>query len=300
MNIQKWLKENTTDMSSKTIAITGSTGGLAKHLVSVLASLNAKLILINRNKEKTEKQIAELKETYPNISIEFIECDLANFDNVKEVTEQFKTKEIDILYLAAGVYNVPRFKTKENFDNIFQTNFVSHYYIAKELLPQLNKRNGHIVAVSSIALNYSTLDENDIDFSSRKKASKVYGNSKRFLTFALHELMRHQHAKLSVVHPGVTLTDMTNHYPKAINWLVKIFIKLLFPSTQKACLSLIKGIFETTESSTWIGPKIFNIWGKPKKQKIKNSNNEEIKKIYNIAENIYKKLKFDTEKNTSL
>lgn len=300
MNIQKWLKDNTTDLSSKTIAITGSTGGLAKHLVSVFASLNANLILINRNKEKTQKQIAQLKEAYPNISIEFVECNLSNFDNVKSATEQLKSKEIDILYLAAGVYNVPRFKTKENYDNIFQTNFISHYYITKELLPQLNKRNGHIVAISSIAHNYSTLDENDIDFKTRKKASKVYGNSKRFLTFSLHELMKHQQSKLSVVHPGVTLTDMTNHYPKAINWLVKIFIKLLFPSTQKACLSLIKGIFEITENSTWIGPKLFNIWGKPKKQKIKNSNIEEIKKIYNIAENIYNELKFGTQKNTSL
>ena len=91
--------------------------------------------------------------------------------------------------------------------------------------------DGKIVVVSSVAYNYSTIDENDIDFSTRKKASKVYGNSKRFLTFALMELLQNSHCKLSIVHPGITLTQMTNHYPKYINWLVKFGIKILFPTT---------------------------------------------------------------------
>lgn len=287
MNIEKWIKENSSDLQGKTIAITGTTGGLAKHLINTLASLNANFIFLNRDKAKTEKQIQELVLLHPNVKIEFIECDLSNFESVKISTDILKQKHVDILYLAAGVYNVKRFKTDIGFDNIFQTNFVSHYYIVRELLPHLNEINGKVVAVSSIAYNYSKIDENDIDFSLRKKSSKVYGNSKRFLTFALHELMKNQKATLTIVHPGVTLTTMTNHYPKAINWLVKFGIKLFFPTTEQASLSLIKGVFANSSYHEWIGPKIFNVWGKPKKQKIKNATNEESKKIFNIAENIY-------------
>ena len=283
MNIQNSIQENT-------FTITGSTGGLAQVVVNFLAKFNANFIFLNRNKEKTESQIKELALLYPNINIEYIPCDLSNFESVKNATHILKQKHIDILYLAAGVYNVKRFKTDIGFDNIFQTNFVSHYYMVKELLTRLNKTNGKIVAVSSIAYNYSTIDDNDIDFSSRKKASRVYGNSKRFLTFGLHELMKNQSSQLSIVHPGVTLTTMTNHYPKAINWLVKLGIKLFFPKIEQASLSLIKGIFENTQPFEWIGPKIFNIWGKPKKQRIKNIPTEEISKIFNIAENIYNNL----------
>ena len=290
MNIQQWLKINTRDLTGKTIAITGSTGGLAKQLISSLAPLNANFILLNRNKEKTQQQINYLKDKHPNIAIEYIECNLADFESVKNATTILKSKHIDILYLAAGAYNIPRLKTKQ-YDNIFQINFVSHYYMVKELLPQLNSFNGKIIAVSSISYNYSKIDENDIDFSKQKKASKVYGNSKRFLTFSLHELMQNQTATLAIVHPGITLTSMTNHYPKYINWLVKIIIKLMFPSTKKASLSLVNGVFATTEFQTWIGPRIFNNWGFPKKQKINNIKNQEIKKIFNTAENIYKKLK---------
>ena len=291
MNMQKWIKENTSDLTGKTIAITGSTGGLLNNIVKIFASLNANLILLNRNKEKSEHQINELRSLFPNIKIEFIACDLSNFENVKSATEKLKQKHIHILYLSAGVYNVKRYKTNLGYDNVFQTNFVSHYYIAKELLTNLKAVNGKIVAVSSIAYNYSKIDTADIDFLTRKKHSKVYGNSKRFLTYSLMELSKIENVNLSIVHPGVTLTEMTNHYPKAINWLIKIFIKLFLPSNKKASLSLIKGLFEDTTYGKWIGPKIFNVWGKPKHNQLKSFNLNEVNKTYEIAESIYNRIK---------
>ena len=107
---------------------------------------------------------------------------------------------------------------------------------------------------------------------------------------SLFELLKNENTTLSIVQPGITLTNITNHYPKAINWLVKIGIKLFFPNTKKASLSLIKGVFDKTEYPYWIGPKIFNIWGKPKKQKLKNIDNKEIKNIFNISEKLYNNL----------
>jgi len=291
MKIRTWLKNNTNDLSGKTIAITGSTGGLANFLVENLAKLNANFIFINRSKEKTDKQINNLLKFYPNIKLEFIQCDLSNFENVESATKILKQRHIDILYLCAGAYNIPRYKTNLNYDNVFQINFISQYYIAKELLNNIKSRNEKIVAVSSIAHNYSKLDENDIDFSSRKKHSKVYGNAKRFLTFSLMELCKKENVDLSVVHPGVTLTEMTNHYPKAINWLVKLFIGLFCHSTKKATLSLIKGVFDSTSYHEWIGPPIFQVYGKPKKIKLHTCKATESKKIFEIAENIYQDIK---------
>ncbi|MBO5955058.1 MAG: SDR family NAD(P)-dependent oxidoreductase [Clostridia bacterium] len=291
MNIQKLIEDNTGDLSGKTIAITGSTGGLTGSLVKVLAGLGANLILLNRNKEKTQRQIDELLTLYPNIKIDFIQCNLSNFESIKTATHMLKQKQIDILYLAAGVYNVKRFKTDLDYDNVFQTNFVSHYYMAKELMNNIKTSNGKIVAISSIAHNYSKIDAHDIDFSSRKKHSKVYGNSKRFLMFSLMELCKRENVNLSIVHPGLTLTEMTNHYPKAINWLVKIFIKFFCPNTQKASLSLIKGVFDNTTYHRWIGPSFLQVYGKLKKIKLKSCTESESKMIFEIAEDIYNHIK---------
>ena len=278
MNIKKWINLNTHDLTGKTIALTGTTGGLMNIVVDFLCSKNANLILLNRNKELTEKQILNLQAKYPHINIEFVECDLENFESVKIATEVLKTKHIDILYLSAGA--------SLGFDNVFQINFISHYYMAKQLLPILNVRNGKIVAVGSVAHKYSKINPHNIDFSQQKKSSKAYGNAKRFLMFSLMKLLENERCKLSIVHPGVTLTNMTNHYPKAINWLVKIGIKLLFPTPKKASLSFIKGIFESTELLEWIGPAIFNVWGYPKKAKIKIDDSE-MENIFITAERIF-------------
>lgn len=291
MSIENWLKENTHSLNGKTIAITGSTGALANELVHQLANLGAGFIFINRDEKKTKEQIKKLISLYPNLKVEFIQCDLADFDSVKTATDKLKKKSFDIFYACAGAYNIPIHQTNIGYNNIFQINFLSHYYMINEILPILNAKKGKIVAVGSIAHNYSKLDEKDLDFSNHKKASIIYGNAKRFLMFALFELMKNQETALSIVHPGVTLTEMTNHYPKAINWLIKFGIKLFFPSNKKATLSLIKGFFDCTNYHEWIGPKIFDVWSLPKKKKLRTCSQQESEKIFNIAEKIYKTIK---------
>lgn len=290
MNISKWLKLNTQDLTNKTVAITGSTGGLGTEIVKILLSLNANLVLLNRNLDKSLKQKQEMLILYPHAKIEIVQIDLSNIAKVKSTVKDLKKFKIDILIHNAGIYNVPIQITKSGYNNVFQTNFISPYYITKELIKTSNILK--VVVVSSIAHNYSKTNTKDIDFSNHKKQSKIYGNSKRFLMFSLYELLKNdKNINLSIVHPGITLTNMTNHYPKALNWLVKIGIKILFPPPKQASLNIIKGIFDKTNYHEWIGPKIFNIYGKPTKKKVKTASIEECKQIFEIAENIYEHIK---------
>lgn len=292
MNITKWIKENTSSLRNKTIAITGSTGGLGIEICHHLASLGANFIFINRNLPKSNKLKHQLEDIYPNIKIEIVLVDLSDIDETKKAVEILKEKHIDYLILNAGIYAVPRFKTVTGYNNIFTTNFVSHYYIVKELLTSLRNTQGKVVAIGSIAHNYGKLDFNDIDYSTRKKHSKVYGNSKRFLMFSLMELfMVENDVSLSVVHPGVTFTNITNHYPKFINALIKYPMKILFPSPKKASLHIVSGLFNSTKPNTWIGPKILSVWGKPRLNKLKTCKDNESKQIFKIAEKIYDNLK---------
>ena len=280
------------NLPNKTAVITGSTGGLGKEISLSLAKLNYNLIFVNRNIEKSKDFKNEILNNYPNIEIQIIQCDFSNFEDVKKTTQQLQNYNFDILILNAAIYNVPLEKTSTGYNNIFQTNFVSPYYMAKQLLPKLKQSQvGKVIAVGSIAHNYSKTNENDIDFSTYKKASKIYGNSKRFLMFSLFELFKEEKdVMLSICHPGITLTNMTNHYPKAINWLVKIGIKLIFPNPKKACRSIIYALENSTPYHYWIGPKVFNIFGKPKIKKLHTCSIKESENIYKIAENIYKNL----------
>ena len=292
MNYKKWIKLNCFDLTQKTAIITGSTGGLGKEICKTLVFLNCNLILVNRNLEKTEKQKQELLKLNNNVKIETIQLDLSVIEQVIKVTNQLKTIKFDYLIHNAGVYNIPLTKCSSGYNNIFTTNFISPYYLTTSLIDNLKTNNTKTIIVSSIAHNYSKIDVNDIDFSKYKKSSKIYGNSKRFLTFGLMELFKqNNYANYAICHPGITLTNMTNHYPKAINWLVKIGIKLLFPNPQMACLNIIKAIFDTTTQNQWIGPKVFNIWGKPAQKQFNTCTQQEKEELFNISQNLFNNIK---------
>ncbi len=289
MNYYKWLSKNTTSLKGKTVALSGATGGIGKCLCEYFAFLGADLICLDRNPDKSNALITELKAKYKDLSAIHITVDLENIDSVKLAVNQLKNIDIDYLVFNAGAYNIPRHKCGTGYNNVFQINFVSPYYMAVALYNKIKERGGKIVAVSSIAHNYSHINTDDIDFNSYKASSKVYGNAKRYLTFALFERFKGENT-LSVVHPGITLTGITAHYPKPIFAIIKYPMKIIFMPPKKAALSIVKGLFDYTDKNFWIGPRFFNVWGLPKKQKINTCSNMESEQIFNIAENILKNL----------
>ena len=274
----------------KTIAITGSTGGLGSLIVKDL-SKDFNLVLVDRNINKSKALAAEVLAEDPTANIDFVTCDLADFESVKNAVNALIGRDIHVLMLNSGVYNVPVFKCDTGYNNVFQINFTSQYYMARQMVEK-SATLEKVVITSSVAHRYDRIDEKDVDFSTRTKSAKIYGNSKRFLTFALYEYFKGvKDKKLAVAHPGVTLTNMTNHYPKFIYPIVKLGIKIFFPSPKKAIRSLLLAARqESCGYKEWIGPSVFDVWGKPKKSKLKSCTDEESRRIADIAENIYKKL----------
>ena len=293
MSIKKWLTKNCTDLTGKRIVITGSTGGIGVNIVTILSDLNANLVLLGRDICKIQNLKNKLLLKHPNIEIEVIDVDLSNFKSVKTcINKLVEYDKIDAIIHNAGIYNVPIQSTDFGFNNVFSVNFLAPYYITKQILPLLEKSDmAKVVIVGSIAHNYSHIDVNDIDFSTRKKPSKIYGNSKRFLMFSMYELFKNKDkVKLSVTHPGITSTNMTNHYPKFVYALIKYPMKVIFIPPRKASLSIIKGVFDNTNYHYWIGPNLLNILGYPKTRKLKTCSIDESKKIFDIAENIYNEI----------
>ena len=71
MKTEKWISKNTTSLTGKTVAISGSTGGLGSALCHHLASLGATLILIDRNIEKSQRLASEIKNKY-DVTVDFV------------------------------------------------------------------------------------------------------------------------------------------------------------------------------------------------------------------------------------
>lgn len=283
------------NLAGKAVALSGATGGLGRELCRQFAKLGASLILLDRNKAKSLSLKEELKAEFSDLCVEHITVDLEDMDAVKRAADELLSREIDYLVLNAGAYSIPRHKCETGFDNVFQINFVSPYYLAKRLLPSVKSRGGKIVAVSSIAHNYSKIDVNDIDFSTRSAASKVYGNAKRYLTYSLFALGKGD-GSVSIAHPGIAVTNITSHYPKLIYALIKYPMKVIFMSPKKASLSILCALFEDCGEREWIGPRFFDVWGKPQIKNLSTASADEAEKIVGIAEKIYEEITFEEKK----
>ena len=289
MNYDKWLKNNTARLDGKRVAITGSTGGLGKELCRYLVSLGAELLLLDRNRGRSEANKAELEREYPTAHVELMTIDLEDFKSVRTVADRLKGESLDIFIHNAGAYSIPRHDTESGYENVFTINFLSPYYIIREILPSLREREGRVMVVGSIAHNYSEIDETDVDFSTVKQASKVYGNAKRYLMFSLYELFKNEEkVSLSITHPGITFTNITSHYPKLIFAIIKHPMKIIFMKPRRACLSILRGVFESTAPDEWIGPRVFDVWGLPRKARLHTCDAQEQAYICAQAERVYR------------
>ena len=137
MNIQKWLSRNTGPLKGKTAAVTGGTGCLGAAVCREILALSGRLILIARNPKKAEGLLSGLKKDFPKADVRCLYTDLSDMQSVGKLCAELKKEVIDVLFLSAGAYHIPRKTCASGLDNVFTINFMSHYRIVKELLPQL-------------------------------------------------------------------------------------------------------------------------------------------------------------------
>lgn len=291
MKIETWLRQNTHSLSGRLIAVTGTTGGIGRELCDILASLGASLILMDRSEKRSAAFRDELLKKYPNISVTCIGIELSDMESVKEATDKLISLSPDTFIHNAGAYSIPRETCATGYDNVFQINFVSPYYIIRKLLPTLKEKRGQVEIMGSIAHRYSKTRKDDVDFSKESRASRVYGNAKRYLMFSIFELMKDEaDVSFSVVHPGITFTNITAHYPKVIFAIIKHPMKIIFQSPRRASLGAVLGLFKGCGYNEWIGPRLFDVWGLPAKKRLKGVSEEESLYIGNAASEIYYKL----------
>lgn len=288
MTTKAWLGKNTVSLQGKTVAISGSTGGLGKALCAHMAALGvARLILLDRNAGKAEALKNALTQRYPDLCVEFVLTDLADMHSVEDAAKALENAPIDVLICNAGAYAVPRYLTASGLDNVFQINFAAPYYLLRRLAPHLAARGGRVVLVGSVAHRYSCTDPADVDFRTRNRASLVYGNAKRYLMIAAPEAAQKAGIGFAMTHPGITVTGITAHYPGWLYALIKYPMKAIFMQPRRACLSILQGVYADTQPGEWIGPRLFDVWGLPRKSRYDTYSEQESARVCAEAERLY-------------
>lgn len=276
-------------MEDKIFLVTGSTSGIGLVTALELAKTKAKVILVGRNKEKTENVINQIKKDSNNDKVEYILADLSKQKDIKKLADEFKAKydKLDVLVNNAGLLCSKKELTEDNLENTFATNHMGYFLLTNLLLEELKKSsNARVVNVASDAHRMGDTYFDDINFEKKKySAWKAYGNSKLYnilFTYELAEKLKNTNIKTNCLHPGVIRTNFNFGFNiPVVNSVIKMFL-----------LSPEKGA--ETQIHLALSPEVENITGKyfDKKKAVSSSyisyDKEARKKLWEISENLIK------------
>ena len=215
-----WSTNDIPDLSGKTAAITGVTGGLGMNAAIELGRHGASLLVTARDDAKAAQAVARIAKEAPGTKVEVVELDLADLTQTKKAAAGLvdTVQHLDILINNAGVMATPKRLTVDGFELQMGTNHLGHFAWTATLWPLLKRSNTRVVSVASLA--HATV--RGIDLRSlttpgsprRYRRWQSYGESKLAnLLFAFELDRRAKAAGLGAVsiaaHPGLATTNLT-------------------------------------------------------------------------------------------
>ncbi|KTW30886.1 uncharacterized protein T551_01438 [Pneumocystis jirovecii RU7] len=227
----EWTVEQLPDLSGRVAIVTGGNSGIGFVTVRELLKKGCKVYIASRSQERTNEAIKNIKETLPNADVFWLEYDACSFDSVKNAALTFLNKELKlhILINNAGIMASPYSETKDGFEIQLQTNYFSHYFFTRLLLPIMKKtaekeKEGtvRIINVSSRAhsMSLKNITYNDLNMKSFRYWPEFlvkwlrYAQSKLAIilfTKSLYQKLSQDGIYAISVHPGVVRTGLFKH-----------------------------------------------------------------------------------------
>ncbi len=286
-------------LNNKTYVVTGSTSGVGLKTIEELIFLNAKVIFAVRNIEKARSIINELKKEYNDFNYLILKLDLSNLKSIDEFVEYIINNKIDIdgFINNAGIYNHKLEYTLDGFESNIGTNYIGTYYLTNKLIPYLKTLNHSVTLINttSISYKYAKINYNDFLGTNNYSKFKSYSESKlcmlKYSLYLFKELIG-TNIKVYMVHPGITYSPLIiKAYNKFIGFLVKTF-RFIFLKSEDAARASILCISGKAVPNNLYGPHIFfDVYGKPKINKIKKSTYQDIDKLIDYTDYLIDKKK---------
>lgn len=214
-----WTPEQLGSLAGKTYVITGANGGTGFEASKILLSKGAKVVMLNRNPQKSADAIAALKEELgSNADVSFIHMDLAEQASVRKAAEEVleKVPHIDALICNAAIAQVPTQQlTVDGFESQLGTNHYGHFVLCGMLFDHIEASKGRIVVVASLGykMGLKTIQFDDMNWDKNYNANSVYSQSKLAQMMFAYELQdkvkaANRSVETYVCHPGASATSL--------------------------------------------------------------------------------------------
>jgi retinol dehydrogenase 12 len=197
-------------MRGKVCVVTGATSGIGKAAAAALAKLDAELVLVGRDRGRTEAAAAQIGSTgAPPPKAEI--ADLSSMDQVRALAARLAALErIDVLINNAGLVLGEHRVTPDGFEHVFAVNHLAPFLLTNLLLPKLTaSAPARVITVTSDAHTAASLDLDDPNLEHRWDSWRSYANSKLANILFTRELARRLDGTgvtANCAHPGVVRT----------------------------------------------------------------------------------------------
>ncbi len=271
-----WTPDRIGNLNGKSYVITGTTSGTGLEAAKILLSKGAKVVMLNRNPQKSKDTITALKQELGNdIDVLSIKMDLAEQASVKKAAEEvLKTvPQVDALICNAAIAQVPKRKlTVDGWESQMGVNYFGHFTLQALLFPLIEKSKGRIVTVGSMGydMGLKTIKFDDLNWDKDYTANNAYSQSKLAQIMSIYELQDRlkkagkTDVKAYACHPGASRTSLIK---TSGSLLMRFLFSLMTPLTQSAekgaypqLMCAIepdldqRGFYGPTGRSNWVGP----------------------------------------------
>lgn len=227
------------DCGGRLVVITGATSGIGYLTARKFAAQGARLICVNRNREKSEILKAEIEGEF-KVSCDYIIADLSLLKEVRRAAEELQSIDspIDVLIHNAGVYLTKRELTKEGLDKVFVVHHLSSFMINVLLSEKLkSQQKARIILVNSEGHRFAAwgLKVDDLHWEKRRYSGlKSYGSAKlaQLLTMLLfNEYFKSSGVTINAMHPGAVRSETGQENGAVYRWVKRnLYDKMLRPT----------------------------------------------------------------------
>ena len=275
-----WTADDVSDLSGKTVVVTGGNSGLGYEASLQLARKGAHVVLACRDSDKARAALGRITSAHPAASIETMRLDLADLASVRTFAESFLAthRELHVLMNNAGVMAIPYRKTADGFEMQFGTNHLGHFALTGLLVERLlGTPAARVVNVSSTAHRMGRVRFEDLHAERGYSRWGAYAQSKLANLLFTYELQRRLDAKgadvISVAcHPGWAETNLQfvgarMDGSSLMEYLARVANFFLAQSAAMGALPLLYAATAPDMcGADYVGPGgLGEAWGHPKK-----------------------------------
>ena len=206
-------------MNEQICLITGATDGIGKQTALGLAKKGYKIVIVGRNKNKTEAVKKEIEEFATGSTVDYLLADFNSLKQIHQLVETFKSRytKLDVLINNIGIFAKERKLTEDGYEVMYQVNYLSQFFLSNLLLDNIIKStNGRIINLSSMVSSSGKFDTENLQSEKKFSVLDTYADTKLLsvmFTTQLAEQVKGAKVTVNNVDPGIVRTQMVYNAP---------------------------------------------------------------------------------------